>query len=169
MSGTRKWYVVHTHPNAELIAAEHLHRQGFEVYVPRFRKLRRHARKNETVVRALFPRYFFVAFDIAAERWQAVRSTIGIARLVGGSNGPTPVGDDVLTDLQRREDASGFVRLDSRSRFSRGEKIKLVGSGLSTCLGRFEGMADNERIAVLLDMLGRQVRVIVDGEIVAHA
>ena len=169
MSDPRKWYVVRTHPHAELRAAEHLRRQGFEVCVPRFCKTRRHARKTETVIRPLFPRYFFVAFDRNAGRWQAVRSTIGIANLVGGPDGPTPIAEKVLSDLRSREDRAGFFQFAARMRFAPGEKIKIINGMFSACIGLFEGMADKDRIAVLLDMLGRHVRVIVDGERVARA
>lgn len=165
----RQWYVVHTHPHAELRAAEHLRRQGFDVYVPRFRKLRRHARKTETAIKPLFPRYFFVAFDIAVERWQAVRSTVGIASLVGSADGPTPVAHHVMRDLRRREDKTGFFQLAARNHFVTGERIEIINGMFSACIGLFEGMADKDRIAVLLDMLGRRVRVIVDMEKVARA
>jgi transcriptional antiterminator RfaH len=36
----------------------------------------------------------------------------------------------------------------------------------SACLGLFEGMTDGERIAILLDMLGRKVRVVLDADAV---
>ena len=50
------WYAVYTQPHAETKAAWHLNRQGFEIYVPRYLKRRRHARKIETVAVPLFPR-----------------------------------------------------------------------------------------------------------------
>jgi transcriptional antiterminator RfaH len=39
----------------------------------------------------------------------------------------------------------------------------------SDCLGFYDGMTDRERIAILLDLLGRKVRVLVDAECVAAA
>jgi transcriptional antiterminator RfaH len=169
MITNRRWYVVQTHPNAELRAAEHLRRQGFEVYMPRFRKLRRHARKTESVIRPLFPRYCFVAFDRSAGSWQAVRSTIGVSNLVGGRDGPIPLRDGVMRDLKRREDDSGFFRFDAPPRFFPGEKIRFLTGALSACIGLFESMTDHDRVAVLLELFGRKVRVIVDGGNVARA
>ena len=169
MSADRKWYVVQTHPNAELRAAEHLRRQGFEIYMPQFRKLRRHARKTETVIRPLFPRYFFVAFDKATESWHAVHSTIGVSNLVGGAHGPTPLRDAVMRDLRHREDDAGLFRFDPRPHFFPGEKIRFLTGALSACVGLFESMTDHDRVAVLLELLGREVRVVVDYENVARA
>ena len=169
MNANLKWYVVQTHPNAEMRAVTHLLRRGFEVYMPRFRKLRRHARKTELVVRPLFPRYLFVAFDQAAGSWHAVRSTIGVSNLVGGKLGPTPIRDTVMRDLKRREDDSGFFCFDPRPRFSQGEKIRLLTGALSACVGLFESMTDSDRVAVLLEILGRKVRVVVDCANIARA
>jgi Transcription termination factor nusG len=38
-----KWYVARTHAHEEAKAIEHLRRQGFATYLPRYRKERRHA------------------------------------------------------------------------------------------------------------------------------
>ena len=38
-----RWYVVQTQANGEAKAAEHLRRQGYEIYLPRYLKRRRHA------------------------------------------------------------------------------------------------------------------------------
>jgi transcriptional antiterminator RfaH len=169
MNANREWYVVQTHPNAEMRAAEHLRRQGFEVYMPRCRKLRRHARKTETVVRPLFPRYLFVAPGKASEGWHAVRSTVGVSTIVGSELGPTRVRDTVMQDLRQREDEAGFFQSDPRPRFSPGEKLRLLDGALSLCVGLFESMTDNDRVSVLLEMLGRSVRVVVNYEDVARA
>ena len=37
------------------------------------------------------------------------------------------------------------------------------------CLGLFESMGDRERVIILLDLLGRKVRVVLDEDYVAAA
>ena len=39
----------------------------------------------------------------------------------------------------------------------------------SDCLGLFESMGDRERVAILLDLLGRKVRVVLDEDFVVAA
>ena len=78
MNATGRWYVVQTHPHAESRAMEQLRQQGFVTYLPKLLKQRRHARKVETVIRPLFPRYLFVLVDITTQRWRAIHSTIGV-------------------------------------------------------------------------------------------
>src|SRR5664279_3292931 len=79
---SRLWYVAQTHVHAETKATLHLRRQGFDVYLPRYRKQRRHARRVDIVAAPLFPRYLFVSVDLATQRWRSIRSTVGITRPV---------------------------------------------------------------------------------------
>lgn len=164
-----RWFVAHTQPHAEAKASVHLDRQGFEIYLPRYLKRRRHARKIETVAAPLFPRYLFVAVDIAAQRWRSICSTVGVARLVCNGDNPTVVPEGIVEALKDREDVDGFIKLESRPLFSPGDEVRVLDGAFSSCLGLFEGMAERERVAILLDLLGRKVRVVLDAALVAAA
>ena len=85
------WYVVHTHARGEQIACENLERQGFTTIMPRYRKRRRHARKTDWVKAPLFPRYLFVAIDMAKARWRAIASTVGVSHLICEGDRPLAV------------------------------------------------------------------------------
>jgi transcriptional antiterminator RfaH len=167
VSATR-WYVVQTQPHAELRAAQHLERQGFPTYLPRYRKRRRHARRLEIVAAPLFPRYLFVAVDLAAQRWRAIQSTVGVSHLVCNGADPAPIAEAVIADL-RNQERDGFVRLPARPGFARGAAIRVIEGAFTSCLGLFEGMKDEERVTILLELLGRKVRVVLEREMVAAA
>src|SRR6516164_4559943 len=109
---SRRWHVAQTHIHAESKATQHLTRQGFETYLPRYEKRRRHARRVETVAAPLFPRYLFVAIDITSQRWRSIHSTIGVSRLVCNGEEPAPLAEGVVDGLRRRENERGFVRLE---------------------------------------------------------
>lgn len=164
-----RWYVVHTQPNAERKACAHLLRQGFEIYAPHYRKRRRHARRVETVIAPLFPRYLFVAVDTATQRWRSIQSTIGVSRLVCNGDVPAPVPDEVLAQLRAQEDGAGLIKVDTTPRFARGDKIRILDGLFSACIGWFEEVTDSERVSILLDLLGRKVRVALDPQDVAAA
>jgi transcriptional antiterminator RfaH len=164
-----RWYVAQTHPHAEAKAAVHLDRQGFRIYLPRYLKRRRHARRIETVAAPLFPRYLFVAIDPATQRWRAIQSTIGVTQLVCRGEVPALVSHAIIADLRSRETDDGFVRLDQQPKFKPGDKVRLLDGAFTDCLGLYDGMRDSDRIAVLLDLLGRKVRVMVDLQSVAAA
>jgi len=163
------WYVVQTHPHAEAKATSHLERQGYSVYLPRYLKRRRHARRVEMVVAPLFPRYLFVAIDVFTQRWRSIQSTIGVTRLVCRGEEPAILPASVIDELRNRQNEAGFVQLDLRPRFAPGDKIRVVEGAFNACLGLFEGMADRERVAILLDLLGRKVRVVLDRDAIAAA
>lgn len=163
------WYVVHTHPHAEAKAMLNLARQGFLCYLPRYLKRRRHARRLETVAAPLFPRYLFVALDLATARWWPIRSTFGVADLVFQGGQPAAVSSGVIEQLKAREDAHGLVDLPHRPQFAPGDKIRVAAGVFSACLGLFEGMADRDRVSVLLDLLGRKVRVVMNEDMLATA
>ena len=58
-----RWYAVYTQPHAETKALEHLLRQGYSAYLPRYRTHVSHARRRLMVLRPLFPRYLFAGID----------------------------------------------------------------------------------------------------------
>jgi transcriptional antiterminator RfaH len=117
----------------------------------------------------LFPRYLFVGIDLGAQRWRSIFSTFGVSRLVCNGELPAPIADQVVNGLKSREDASGYVRLAFRPNFRAGDKIRILEGAFADCLGLYEGMKDSDRVAILLDLLGRKVRVTVDVESVAAA
>jgi transcriptional antiterminator RfaH len=164
-----RWYVVQTQPNAEGKAVAHLGRQGFVTYFPRYMKRRRHARRVDHVGAALFPRYLFVSIDVASQRWRSIYSTVGVSQLVGSGDMPTPVSDAIVETLRQREDAAGFIQLEHKPPFHVGDKVRVLDGMFRDCLGLYDGMPDRERVAILLDLLGRKVRVLVDAEGVAAA
>lgn len=154
-----QWYAANTHVNKEIIAAEHLKRQGFTVYLPRHMKLRSHARRKEWVPRPLFPRYLFVGIDEQNCRWRAIQSTGGISNLVCFGGSPAVVPTEIVHALQSREDEKGMVVLKPDTLFKKGEPVKFMSGALCEQVGLFDHIDDKERVVILLDLLGRQIRV----------
>jgi transcriptional antiterminator RfaH len=164
-----RWYVVQTQVNGEAKAAQNLLRQGYEVYLPRYLKRRRHARKVDFTAKPLFPRYMFVAIDMATQRWRSIQSTFGVARLVTNGDDPAMVPEGVIRALKAREDDKGFVRLDNKPTFAPGDKVRVLAGAFMDSAGLFSGLADHDRVSILLEMLGRKVRVLLDADMVAAA
>jgi len=168
-SSSARWYVVQTQVNSETKAALNLRRQGFEIYLPRHLKRRRHARKVEIAAKPLFPRYLFVTIDRTAQRWRSIQSTFGVARLVSQGNEPAPVPEGVVNAIKAREDDKGYVVLDTAPSFARGDKVRVLAGAFIDSAGLFDGCADRDRVAILLEMLGRKVRVLLDADMVVAA
>ena len=153
-----RWYVAQTQPGREQRALLNLARQNFTAYLPRWRKRRSHARKIDTVLAPLFPRYVFVALDLDNMSWRSVNGTFGVNHLIANGERPTPVPIGVVEAIQSREGPDGAVK-PQLSPMRRGDPLRILDGAFTDCMSRFENMAENERVTVLLDLLGRPVRV----------
>ena len=163
------WHVVQTQVNGEARASQNLLRQGYGIYLPRYLKRRCHARKIDFVAKPLFPRYMFVAIDSAVQRWRSIQSTQGVSHLVCNGDEPAVVPSRVVGALKAREDDRGFIRLETTPAFAPGDKVRVRAGAFMDSAGLFDGMGDHDRVAILLDLLGRKVRVHLDVDLVAAA
>ena len=120
------WYVAQTHPHSEVKAGLHLSRQGFEIYLPRYLKKRRHARRVDTVAAPLYPGYVFVAIDCEVQRWRSIQSTIGVSRLVCHGDEPAAVPEGIVEELKRQQDENGWIVLRPRPRFNAGDSVRVM-------------------------------------------
>ncbi len=165
-----RWFVAKTRPNNEHKALFHLRRQGFEVYLPQFLRRIRHARRTSWQPRPLFPSYLFVAISEARRGWHAINSTIGISHLITDDRGPVPVPPSVIKDLQDTEDDDGLILTGRKTPFKKGAAVQIMSGAFADHVGRFENATDSERVTILLDLLGREVRAKVKLDaITAHA
>jgi len=163
-----RWYAAYTQPRMELWARTNLWERGFEVYLPRYRRDRRHARKIELVAYPLFPRYLFVHADAAMQPLRAIASARGVIDLVRMGSEPSSVGNDVIEAIRQREQADGFIRL-ARPSFEPGATVQVRSGPMADLVGVFASGSDEERVLILLSLLGRQVKVMVKASDLAPA
>lgn len=153
MTSSRPWIVAQVRPQLLRVAIRNMERQGLEVYSPRCRELARGSPRE----RALFPGYAFARHPEG--RWLFLRGTYGVTAVVMGTAGrPAEVPDAEVARLRAREGADGAVDLRPRG-LSAGERVRVGGSELSL-EGVVEGMTGPDRVAVLMQFLGAQRRVL---------
>lgn len=158
VSVTQPWFVVQLKPNAEAIAKRNLLQQGMQIFAPFEEVTARKARKLVQTCKALFPGYLFVSFDQDAVRWRTVNSTLGVNRLVSfAADRPAQVPLGLISSLMRRCDPSGKLL---PPRFLHGGDVVRVTNGpFANFIGTVEQIAPDQRIWVLLDILGKNTRV----------
>lgn len=162
------WYVVHTKIGAEDRAAWHLDNQGFETYLPRYRKQVRHARKTETVLRPLFPSYVFVCLDVERQRWRSINGTVGVINLVQFGNAPHPIPTVLVDAIRVREDAGGAVNVVPQW-LKKGDRVRVREGAFAEYTALLDEVSDERRVFLLIDLMGRKVRVSVPMENLAKA
>jgi len=150
------WCVAYTQPLKELMAKHHLLDQGFQVYLPRFKKIRRHARKVEEVLTPLFPRYVFVGVDLDHTPWRSINSTRGVSHLLmNDAFHPAKMPLQVIENLKSQEINEGIVPVSTLAAFTKGEKVRILEGVFKDQVATFEALDDKSRVQVLLDFLGR--------------
>ena len=153
------WYAVYTQSRMESWARSNLWERGFEVYLPLYRRLRRHARRADYVSSPLFPRYLFVRADLQAGQKPRIATAPGVGSIVSFGNRPSTVPERIIEEIREREDADGYVEISEAQGLNRGDAVQLAHAALCDQVGLFDCASDNERVVILLNLLGRQVRV----------
>lgn len=165
---TLRWYVVETQPCKEGLAVENLTRQAFRGFCPRFRKLRRHARRRETILAPLFPGYVFVRFDVDRQPWRSINGTHGVRRLVGAEHArPQPMPEDAMQQIfSRCRDGIVTQLVDN---LEPGRAVRIVTGPFADSLAAIEALDGKGRVRVLLDILGAECSIRVNPECLAPA
>ena len=155
---TPAWFCVRSQPKHEHIAAAHLQREpGIEVYLPRIRFKRATRRGPVWFTEALFPNYLFARFDLAACLRQVCHSR-GVRGVVHFGDRWPIVPESVIEEL--RVTLGGEPVHVIREALQPGETVQIAGGvfhGLRAVITR--AMPRRERVAVLLESLGRQTTV----------
>ena len=160
-----KWSVINTHPHKEAVAIENLQRQNFRTYCPLVRKRIKHARREQDVLRPLFPTYVFVQIDVNAHRWRAISSTFGVRTLVSFGERLSFLHDDFISSLKVREVDGAIIRPESP--YSVGQNVKVSGGAFDGLVATIIEMSEKDRLIVLMDLLNRPVKVKLEASRVA--
>lgn len=149
-----EWYTVFCKPRGEETAEANLGNQGYAVYLPRL--LTQHRRTGKWVDRLepLFPRYLFLQPRDAAQSLAPVRSTLGAVGLVRFGGQPAVMANALIEELRARLDPATGAHAQ-RTVFKPGTVVKFVEGPFSGLEGIFSKETGEERVIVLLDMLGK--------------
>jgi transcription elongation factor/antiterminator RfaH len=162
-----RWFAVHSQPKREWRAEAQLVNQGFRVFLPKQLKTVRHARKFRTVLAPFFPRYLFVALDVARDHWRSVNGTFGVSFLVMAGESPQPVPIGVVEAIIAATDGNGRQVFDSH--LEMGSSVRLLAGPFADQLGRLSRLDDSGRVHVLLEIMGASIPVQMPREFVAAA
>ena len=155
----KSWFALYTQPSKELLAQRHLQEQGFDVYLPRFKKIRRHARKTETILAPLFPRYLFVGIDLEHDRWRSINGTRGVSYLLTNGDQPISIPLSIIEKLKKQEDSEGALPITSLITFLKGDSVRIIEGAFENQIALFEKLDDKQRVQLLLNLLGQTVKV----------
>ena len=149
------WYVVRTKPRQEGVALRNLGNQGYEVWLPMHTGWRRKGGGWKIVRGPLFPCYAFARLGNALRGTAPIRSTLGVVGLVRFGEHPATLPQSVVDDLRAVEAQLAECAKGHGVLFKPGETVRIV-SGPFAGLEGIVSQTARERVAVLLQLLGRE-------------
>ena len=163
------WHAVFCKPRQELVARDNLVAQGFKVYLPRIKTRQLRRQKWVNTVEVLFPRYVFIHLDPQRQSTDTIRSTRGALCVVRFGGLPAKVPDAVVYLLRQREDEETGFHPDTRAYFSKGDVVRLIDGPLEGIEGVFSQYDGHQRVVVLMELLGKANKVVVNRDWAAKA
>src|SRR5258705_1800058 len=152
------WFCLRSQQKHENVAARHLAQmEGVEAFNPRVRLARPTKQGPVWITESLFPSYLFARFD-----WRKSLARVyyapGVKQIVHfGTRWPT-VPEEAIEELHSSLGAEDLHVISSE--FQPGDCVTIAGGlfhGLSTVISQV--MPGHQRVAVLMDFLGRQMPV----------
>ena len=159
-----EWYLAQCKPNSHNIAIRNLERQKFQTFLPLHTITRRRAGQFVSVLQPLFAGYFFIAFNPSLPGWRAINSTHGVSRLVSAGHTPQIVPLELIAELKLRCDHDGQLK-PMPPPFQKGNSVRVTYGPFVDFVATVETMDPDQRVWVLLDLMGQSTRMAVPADI----
>jgi transcriptional antiterminator RfaH len=151
------WYLVYCKARREDLAARGLQEQDYRVYLPKLKIRRRRAQGMVDVMQPLFPRYLFVSPG-DGQALAPIAYTVGVSKLVRFGSEYRPVSAGIVEALKSRADPDTGYHGLSPPKLERGDRVGIRAGAFAGIEGIFEARSGQERVVVLLELLGQKVR-----------
>ena len=147
MSSMRNWYLIKTKPRQENVAIKNLENQKYSTYCPIV------TINNKQVV--LFPGYIFILLDKKTDNWSPIRSTKGVVNFVRFGLNFAQVPDTVIEFLKTNQ-LINKEKLINLNKFKSGDKVQITDGVFKNCVAIFKSSKAEERVILLMNLLGQQ-------------
>ena len=153
------WYLAYTKPRQEQVAHHNLQQQGFNAYLPLYKKFKNSppeaAMSDLAAYEPMFARYIFFQPRLASQSISTVRSTRGVCSIVTFGHQPALVQPATLRAIQQFEQERNLAGMATISPFQPGVVVRLRDEALKGLQGLVQAVSA-KRVTLLLDILGRQ-------------
>ena len=147
MSYMRNWYLIKTKPRQENVAIKNLENQEYSTYCPTVT-----INKKQVV---LFPGYIFIHLDKNKENWSPIRSTKGVVNFVRFGLNFAQAPDNVIAFLKANQLIT-IEKLKNLNKFKPGDEVQITDGVFKNCVAIFKSFKSDERVILLMNLLGQQ-------------
>ena len=151
----RNWYLIKTKTRQENIAIQNLKNQEYSTYCATV------IIDNKHVV--LFPNYIFIHLDNKKENWSPIRSTKGVVNFVRFGLNFAQVPDNVIEFLKANQ-LINQEKLENLNQFKSGDKVQITDGVLKNCVAIFKSFKSDDRVILLMNLLGQQQSITIKQE-----
>jgi transcriptional antiterminator RfaH len=151
----KHWYLVKTKSKQEDIAILNLENQDFHVYCPKA------LIRNKNVV--LFPGYIFIQLDKDTQNWSPIRSTKGVLYFVRFGLSYAKIPDNIIEFIKTNQ-LNTAEKLKNINKFKPGDKVQITDGVFKNCIAIFKSYKSDERVILLMNLLGQQQKLTIKQE-----
>ena len=150
MNFMKNWYLIKTKPRQEKTAILNLENQKYTTYCPIV------IINNKQVV--LFPGYIFIHLDNKKENWSPIRSTKGVINFVRFGLNYAKVPNNIIKFLKSNQ-LINKEKLINLNNFKPGDKVQITDGTFKNCVAIFKSSRSEDRVILLMNLLGQQQSV----------
>lgn len=169
----RNWFIVVSEPRCEFKAMHWIIGKGIHAYVPLVRGIQRRSRgKTAAVLEPMFRNYLFVGEPDDKEKRAQIPYLPCVMKVLELNDRWATLSDEVVLAIFQQEMTERFampIEPKKRHVFKPGDMIKIIDGQFKGFDGRFDRLANKERLSVLMWLLGREVRLTLHADQVAAA
>jgi len=153
----KKWYLIKTKCRQEKIAKQNLENQGYEVFCP-IAKI-----NNQLVI--LFPSYLFIQLNEKTQNWSPINSTKGVSHFVKFGLNFARVPINVIEFIKANQHITS-EKLKNLNNYEPGDKVQISDGVFKNYMAIFKCYKPDERIILLINILGSEQSLSIKKELV---
>ena len=154
----KEWFVIQYKPNSHYQAKKNLNLQGFKTFLPLHETTSRKASQFVKSTKPLFPGYMFVSFNKTENKWHKIKSTYGVSRLITFNSSLKSIPITFIDSLMKLYDSSG--KLIPIEKLKKGDQVTVLTGPFANFIATVEKYEGDQRIWILMDLMGREAKVI---------
>lgn len=152
------WYALKVRTGSEILAAGSLRNQGYELFVPLYRRRRRYSDRIKTVDTAVFPGYIFCRF--AQRRKLPVLRSTAVQYVVSQAGMPAAIPDSEIEAIARAVAAGALPGPYLRT----GQRVRILAGPLTGLEGLLTSDGAQTELTLSVHLLQRSLSVAVDSD-----
>ena len=143
----KKWYLIKTKPRQEKKAKKNLENQSYEIFCPTVKL------NNKFVF--LFPGYLFIQLNDKKQDFSPIKFTKGVLYFVRFGLHFARVPNSVIEFIKANQHVT-TNKLKKLNQFKSGDKVQISDGPFENYMAIFKCYRSDERVILLMNLLGRQ-------------